>query len=85
MRRRTEMCKTCIYRPVNRDVLPRLEAEIADPHMEGHFSGWRACHEADDTETVCEGFRLKHGQHCTPVQIAARLGLLRRAGGESDV
>ena len=83
VRIRDRQCETCIYRPYSplRERLPALEAEIADPRMPGHFRGARACHSADwpATDTICAGFAERHGDDCTPIQIARRLEAMRIA------
>lgn len=67
-------CQSCIYLTPSPLDLQRLEAEIADPHMEGHFSSYRICHHS--TDVCCRGFFDRHAQDCTPIQIAQRLGLV---------
>ncbi len=64
-------CATCIYRPMNRDMLPALEAAIADPKMPGFFTGHRICHHSHTA--CCRGFWDRHKDHCTIGQLAQRL------------
>jgi hypothetical protein len=68
-------CQTCIYRPDSTLDLARLEAEIADPHMPGYFTGHRVCHHSHTA--VCAGFWQRHKDHSTMGQIAQRLGWVR--------
>lgn len=78
MRIRSVPCATCIYdesSPLRED-LPRLEAAIADPTAPGHFRGWRICH--TDGVSCCAGFAERHGDNCTPIQLARRLAALLR-------
>lgn len=69
-------CSTCIYRPDSVLDLKRLEAQIADPHMEGFFIGSRACHHAPDGDVCCRGFWNRHKDNFTLGQIAQRLGFV---------
>ena len=78
MKTRQSQCSTCIYREDSPLDLAALESEIRDKRMPEHFSGWRACHTDRSNETICEGFRARHGENCTPIQIASRLGLIKR-------
>lgn len=65
--------------------LPRLEAEIADPHVEGFFRGFRVCHaHEDDSRICCRGFWARHKNHFTLGQIAQRLGWIRFVGADVD-
>ena len=74
--RRTQ-CATCIYRPGLEWDLDKLEREVADTNMAGHFSGWRACHHHRG-DVCCAGFAARHGDRCTVIQIATRLGLVEK-------
>lgn len=67
-------CATCIYRSDSVLDLGKLEAEIADPHMKGFFSGYRICHHSDDA--CCRGFWSRHKNKFAMGQIAQRLGLV---------
>lgn len=69
-----QQCATCIYRPDSPLDLTKLEADIADPHCDGHFKGHRICHHSDDV--VCRGFWNKHKDHFTLGQLAQRLGVV---------
>ena len=71
---RKTQCSTCIYRPESplADKLPKLEAAVCDEH--GHYNGWRICHSSQSS--CCRGFYDRHGDNCTHVQIAQRLGLI---------
>ncbi len=67
-------CETCIYRPSSSLDLVALEAAIADPRMDGFFTGFRACHHASNRRGVCcRGFWDRHKDHFTLGQIAQRL------------
>lgn len=71
-------CATCIYRTSSPLDLPRLEAQIADPHMPGFFRSWRVCHHtAAPTEACCAGFWVRYKDCFTLGQLAQRLGLVR--------
>jgi hypothetical protein len=69
-------CSTCIYRKDSPLDLARLEAEIADPYMPGHFSGHRVCHQSD--HACCAGFWQRHRNAFTLGQLAQRLGWVRK-------
>jgi hypothetical protein len=72
------MCATCIYRPDSALDVRALEAQIADRHMPGYFTAYRACHHASDRRAVCcRGFWDRHKDHCTAGQLAQRLGVVR--------
>jgi hypothetical protein len=74
MRRR---CATCIYRKDSSLDLKKLEADVADPHMAGHFRGYRECHHAKRRSGICcRGFWDKHKDHFDIGQIAQRLKLV---------
>ena len=68
------MCATCIYRSDSPLELKKLEAEIADRRVPGHFKGFRTCHHSDSA--CCRGFWNKHKDHFDLGQIAQRLGLV---------
>lgn len=68
-------CTTCIYRPDLGWNPEQLEAQIADPHMAGYFTGHRVCHHSDDV--VCHGFWSRFKDRFTLGQLAQRLGLVR--------
>ena len=74
MRVKAKQCRTCIYHPGAPLDLSRLEKEVSDPRMAGHFSNYRNCHEGDNV--CCRGFYNRHRDHCTPTQIAHRLGIV---------
>lgn len=67
-------CATCIYRKDSPLDLEKLEADVADPHMEGFFKGHRICHHSKDA--CCRGFWNKHKDNFTLGQIAQRLGMV---------
>lgn len=69
-------CKTCIYFPKSGFDVKDLEAQIADPHMEGHFRGFRACHHAPGKTVCCRGFWNRHKDHFDGGQLAQRLKLV---------
>lgn len=66
-------CRTCVYRKDSPLDLKKLEADVADPHLEGYFKGYRVCHHADG-EVCCRGFWNRHKDDFTLGQIAQRLG-----------
>ena len=73
---RSSRCRTCIYGkncPIRRTVAD-LEAEIADPHLEGHFAGYRVCHHTKSA--CCRGFWNRHKDRFDAGQLAQRLGLV---------
>ena len=71
-------CATCIYSPASPLDLARLEAQIADPRMPGHFAGYRACHHAPpDSGICCAGFWRAHHDDFDGGQLAQRLGLVQ--------
>ncbi len=73
-----QQCASCIYRPDSSLDLVALEAAIADPHMAGFFTGYRACHHGSDRRGVCcRGFWNRHKNHFTLGQLAQRLGFVR--------
>lgn len=70
-------CPTCIYRKGMGWHLDHLEAQIADPKMEGFFVGYRECHHAKRGGGVCcRGFWDHHKDDFTAGQIAQRLNLV---------
>jgi hypothetical protein len=68
-------CTTCIYSAKSPLDLARLEAEIADPHMPGYFTGHRVCHHSD--HACCAGFWRRYKDRFTLGQLAQRLGWVR--------
>jgi len=71
---RSSQCKTCIYRPDSVLDLKKLEREIADHRMKGHFRTFRICHHAARKSTVCcWGFWHAHKNHFDLGQLAQRL------------
>ncbi len=64
-------CATCIYRKGSPLDLRKLEAEIADPFMDGHFSGYRICHHSGTA--CCRGFWNRHKNYFDAGQLAQRL------------
>ena len=69
-----KQCATCIYHPNSSLDLKKLEAQIADPKMDGYFIGHRVCHHSDDV--CCRGFWNKHKDHFTVGQMAQRFGFV---------
>lgn len=73
-----QQCASCIYRPTCSLDIASLEAQIADPHMQGFFLGFRVCHHASNRSGVCcRGFWDRHKDQFTLGQLAQRLGLVR--------
>lgn len=71
-----KLCATCIFSDHwSADHLAALLEEIRDPHMAGHFKGYRVCHHSD--YAVCAGFWARHRDNFDAGQIAQRLGLVR--------
>jgi len=70
-----KQCATCIYRKNSPLDLKVLEAQIADPKMEGFFIGYRICHHSKTA--CCRGFWNRHKDKFTMGQIAQRLGLVK--------
>lgn len=68
-------CTTCIYRKDSTLDLKKLEADVADEHMEGFFKGYRICHHSK--EACCRGFWNRHKDKFTLGQIAQRLGMVK--------
>ena len=72
------LCATCIYRPDSPLDLQKLEEDVADPKMEGHFKGFRECHHAKrGSKVCCRGFWNEHRDHFDAGQIAQRLKIVR--------
>lgn len=84
---RKTMCRTCIYREDSPLDLEKLEAEVADPRMEGHFKGYRSCHHHTNKSGVCcRGFWEKHKDRFDLGQLAQRLGFVEYSNeGEKDL
>lgn len=70
-----KQCDTCIYKKTSTLDLKKLEADVADPRMAGHFKGYRVCHHS--TDVCCRGFWNRHKHHFDLGQIAQRLGLVQ--------
>ena len=70
---RLTQCSTCIYRKDSPLDLKRLEAQVADPRMEGFFRGHRACHKHRGKSVCCRGFWNRHKDRFTAGQLAQRL------------
>lgn len=68
-------CPTCIYHPASPLNLPALEAQIADPHMKGFFTGFRICHHSE--RACCAGFWARHKNNFAAGQLAQRLGAVQ--------
>lgn len=68
------MCATCIYRPDSTLDIVKLENDVRDPRMRGHFRGHRVCHHSDDV--CCRGFWEKHKDNFDAGQLAQRLGVV---------
>lgn len=75
LRVQRRQCETCIYRDDSALNIKQLEAQIADPRMQGHFKGHRICHHSDDA--VCAGFWARHKNDFDAGQLAQRLGLVQ--------
>jgi hypothetical protein len=69
-----KQCATCIYRPASTLDITKLEAQIADPRMKGHFKSFRVCHHA--TDVCCRGFWNRHKNHFDLGQLAQRLKMV---------
>jgi hypothetical protein len=67
-------CSTCIYRRDSALDIKALEAQIADPRMQGHFRASRICHHS--RTAVCAGFWARHRNHYDAGQLAQRLQLV---------
>ena len=74
LRVQRKQCATCIYRKDSALDITKLEAQIADPRMKGHFKGSRICHHSKTA--VCNGFWKRHADHFDAGQLAQRLGLV---------
>ena len=73
-----KLCETCIYKPNSPLSIKALEAEVADPHMEGFFTGYRICHHTHARRGVCcAGFWRRHKDKFMAGQIAQRLHLVQ--------
>lgn len=68
-------CATCIYRKDTPLDIRKLENDVADPKMEGFFTGYRVCHHSKGV--CCRGFWDKHKDHFAAGQIAQRLKLVK--------
>lgn len=74
---KAKQCSTCIYFPKTAMDIEKLEADVADPYMEGYFEGWRECHEPKrKSGACCKGFWDRHKDQFTAGQVAQRLGLV---------
>lgn len=73
LRVQATMCDTCIYKPSTGFDIADLERQVADPHMDGLFRGFRACHHAKGRSVCCRGFWDRHKDHFPGGQIAQRL------------
>ncbi len=69
-----KQCATCIYKPGSPLDLRKLENDVRDRAMPGHFARYRICHHS--TEAVCRGFWNRHRANCSPLQLAERLGVV---------
>lgn len=67
-------CATCIYRPDSLLDLKKLEDEIRDPRMAGHFRSFRRCHHSDTA--CCRGFWNRHKDDFSSGQVAQRLNVV---------
>lgn len=76
------MCATCIYRSDSLLDLATLEAEIADPHVRGHFKSFRVCHHSDTA--CCRGFWDRHRDDFDLGQIVQRLRLVREVDHDNS-
>lgn len=74
LRVQRHQCASCIYRSDSPLDLQRLENDIADPRMAGHFKGYRICHHSGSA--VCRGFWTRHKDDFDAGQIAQRLGIV---------
>jgi hypothetical protein len=77
---RSKPCPTCIYIPGSplHDELPRLEAEVADPHV--GFKSYRVCH--DSKGVCCRGFWNAHKDDFPLGQVAQRLNFVKFVEGK---
>ena len=70
----SKQCSTCIYRVESPLDVAKLEAQCADPRMEGFFEKFRECHHAKRGSGVCcRGFWNRHKDRFTLGQLAQRL------------
>lgn len=72
-------CATCIYRPDSSLDIRKLERQIADPRMKGHFKGARLCHHGSNRRSkgvICAGFWARHKDHFDVGQLAQRLNFV---------
>lgn len=69
------MCVTCIYKSDSFLDSVALEAEIADPHVRGHFISFRVCHHSDTA--CCHGFWDRHRDDFDLGQVVQRLRLVK--------
>lgn len=67
-------CASCIYRKDSTLDLEKLENDVKDPFLEGHFKGHRVCHHSHDA--CCRGFWNKHKDKFDLGQIAQRLNMV---------
>lgn len=72
-----KQCETCIYRLSSPLDLQSLEAQVADPHMQGHFRTYRVCHHAQTNDVCCRGFWNRHKDKFDLGQLAQRLKLVK--------
>lgn len=71
------LCATCIYRPDSPLDIRKLEADVADPNMEGYFKAYRECHHAKrGSKVCCRGFWNAHKDDFTAGQLAQRLNIV---------
>lgn len=70
-----KQCATCIYHKDSPLDLQKLEADIADPYMKGHFKGHRVCHHSEDV--CCRGFWNRHKDDFDAGQLAQRLNMVQ--------
>jgi hypothetical protein len=66
-----KQCSTCIYRKDSTFDVKTLEAQIADPHMQGHFRTFRQCHHS--RSACCRGFWNRHKNNFDLGQVAQRM------------
>lgn len=76
-------CDTCIYRKDSGFDTRELEAQVADPHMDGQFAGYRICHHHESA--VCRGFWNRHKDKFAVGQIAQRLGAVIEVDASSEI
>ena len=80
-----KQCASCIYRPNSPLNLKKLEAQVADPYIEGFFKGHRICHhfQNDSRQVCCRGFWDRHKDSFALGQIAQRLGFVEMIATET--